>query len=149
MNNKWYFFSYLLAGITTSGVLLLGASELGTPHRSSMPASCVNYDTNSIISGNAHDVENFGKQPLGTVSLEDMGIRDGWKQSYHHTLEVITIAEDPEYWEIEQLDGNYYRVRREDHDPDLNGRYEFDTEEPIGDLIGLYNYAKSHKIISQ
>lgn len=149
MKNKGLIFSYLLAGITTSGVLLLGASELGTLHRSSMPASCVNYDTNNIISGNAHDGDNFGKQPLGTVSLEDIGIRDGWRQSYHHTLEVITIAEDPEYWEIEQLDGNYYRVRREDHDPDFNGRYEFDTEGPIGDLVDLYNYAKSHKIISQ
>ena len=148
MKNKWYFFSYLLAGITTSGVLLLGASELNTLHRSSMPASRVD-NTNSIISGSAHDADNFGKQPLGTVSLEDLGIKDGWKQSYHHTLEVITIAEDPEYWEIEQLDGNYYRVRREDHDPDFNGRYEFDTEEPIGDLVDLYNYAKSHKIISQ
>lgn len=149
MKNKWYFFSYLLAGITTSGVLLLGASELNTLHRSSMPASRVNNNTNSIISGNAHDADNFGKQPLGTVSLEDLGIRDGWKQSYHHSLEVITIAEDPEYWEIEQFDGHYYRVRREDHDPDFNGLYEFDTEEPIGDLVDLYNYAKSHKIISR
>ena len=148
MKNKWDFFSYLLAGITTSGVLLLGAGELDTLNRSSMPASRVN-NTNSIISGNAHNVDNFGKQPLGTVSLEDLGIRDGWDQSYHHSLEVITIAEDPEYWEIEQFDGNYYRVRREDHDPDFYGRYEFDTEEPIGDLVDLYNYAKSHKIISR
>ena len=92
MKNKWYFFSYLLAGITTSGVLLLGAGELDTLNRSSMPASSVD-NTNSIISGNAHNVDNFGKQPLGTVSLEDLGIGDGWDQSYHHTLEVITISD--------------------------------------------------------
>ena len=146
MKNKWYFFSYLLAGITTSGVLLLGAGELDTLNRSSMPASRVN-NTNSIISGNAHNVDNFGKQPLGTVSLEDLGIRDGWDQSYHHSLEVITISEDPEYWEIEQLGGNFYRVRREDYDDNYYGKYEFDCEELIGDVEDLYKYAKEHNII--
>ena len=129
-----------IAGIVLFGITFLGAREMINT-RSTLPASCVtntNY-TNSCTSG------SVGTQKLGNLTLEDIGINN----NYHYTLEVITVAEDPEYWEIEQFDGNYYRVRREDHDPDLNGRYEFDTEEPIGDLVDLYNYAKSHKIISQ
>ena len=74
---------------------------------------------------------------------EDIGINN----NYHYTLEVITVAEDPEYWEIEQLGGNFYRVRREDYDDNYYGKYEFDCEELIGDVEDLYKYAKEHNII--
>ena len=104
-----------------------------------MPASCVT-STNNTHSNSSGSV---GKQKLGNLSLEDLGISN----NYHYTLEVITIAEDPEYWEIEQLGGNFYRVRREDYDDNYYGKYEFDCEELIGDVEDLYKYAKDHQII--
>lgn len=127
-----------IAGIVLFGIVFLGAREMINT-RSTMPASCVtntNY-TNSCTSG------SVGTQELGNLTLEDIGINN----NYHYTLEVITVAEDPEYWEIEQLGGNFYRVRREDYDDNYYGKYEFDCEELIGDVEDLYKYAKEHHII--
>ena len=80
MKNKWYFFSYLLAGITTSGVLLLGAGELDTLYRSSMPASRVD-NTNSIISGSACVGDNctiidVGGQDTKVILVENGTVQD-------------------------------------------------------------------------
>lgn len=128
----------VMAGIVLFGLFFLGAIE-GINTRSTLPASCVTStnNTNSNSSGSA------GQQKLGNLSLEDLGINN----NYHYTLEVITIAEDPEYWEIEQLGGNFYRVRREDYDDNYYGKYEFDCEELIGDVEDIYKYAKDHQII--
>lgn len=127
-----------IAGIVLFGVVFLGCKEI-LDSRSTLPASCVtntNY-TNSCTSG------SVGTQKLGNLTLEDIGINN----TYHYSLEVITVAEDPEYWEIEQLGGNFYRVRREDYDDNYYGKYEFDCEELIGDVEDLYKYAKEHNII--
>ena len=127
-----------IAGIVLFGITFLGAREMINT-RSTLPASCVtntNY-TNSCTSG------SVGTQKLGNLTLEDIGINN----NYHYTLEVITVAEDPEYWEIEQLGGNFYRVRREDYDDNYYVKYEFDCEELIGDVEDLYTYAKEHNII--
>lgn len=128
----------IVAGIVLFGIFILGAKEM-IDTRSTLPASSVigTNNTNSNSSG------NVGKQKLGNLSLEDLGIGN----NYHYTLEVITVAEDPEYWEIEQLGGNFYRVRREDYDDNYYGKYEFDCEELIGDVESLYKYANEHKII--
>ena len=128
----------IIAGIVLFGIFFLGTEEMINT-RSTLPASCVtntNY-TNSCTSG------SVGTQKLGNLTLEDIGINN----NYHYTLEVITVAEDPEYWEIEQLGGNFYRVRREDYDDNYYGKYEFDCEELIGDVDDLYKYAKEHNII--
>ena len=127
-----------LAGIVLFGLFFLGAIE-GINTRSTLPASCVTSTNNT----NSNSSGSVGKQKLGNLSLEDLGISN----NYHYTLEVITIAEDPEYWEIEQLGGNFYRVRREDYDDNYYGKYEFDCEELIGDVEDLYKYAKDHQII--
>ena len=127
-----------MAGIVLFGLFFLGAIE-GINTRSTLPASCVTSTNNT----NSNSSGSVGKQKLGNLSLEDLGIRN----NYHYTLEVITIAEDPEYWEIEQLGGNFYRVRREDYDDNYYGKYEFDCEELIGDVEDLYKYAKDHQII--
>lgn len=66
------------------------------------------------------------------------------KPTYHYTLDVVTRAQD-EYWEIERIDNNYYRVRRQDHE-DSSIHYEFDLEEYIGDVNDLYNYAMRNNI---
>jgi hypothetical protein len=98
--------------------------------------------TNSYSSGNAYDT-------YPKLTMEDLGLGGGLsdgKKVNHYTLDVIIESEDPEYWEIEQLDGNFYRVRREDYDDDFYGHYEFDTEECIGNLEDLYKYAKDHHI---
>ena len=127
-----------IAGIVLFSIVFLGAMEMINT-RSTLPASCVtntNY-TNSCTSG------SVGTQKLWNLTLEDIGINN----NYHYTLEVITVAEDPEYWEIEQLGGNFYRVRREDYDDNYYGKYEFDCEELIGDVEDLYKYAKDHQII--
>lgn len=127
-----------IAGIVLFGITFLGAMEMINT-RSTLPASCVTNtnNTNSCTSG------SVGTQKLGNLTLEDIGINN----TYHYTLEVITVAEDPEYWEIEQLGGNFYRVRREDYDDNYYGKYEFDCEELIGDVKDLYKYAKEHNII--
>jgi hypothetical protein len=57
---------------------------------------------------------------------------------------VISRAED-EYWEIEQIDGNFYRVRREDYEGG-SIHYEFDSEELIGNIDDLYRYVKRNNI---
>lgn len=62
------------------------------------------------------------------------------KTMYHYTLDVVKEAEDPEYWEIEKIDDNYYRVRREDWDDDFYGHDEFDCEEYLGDIEQIYDY---------
>lgn len=127
-----------IAGIVLFGITFLGAMEMINT-RSTLPASCVTNtnNTNSCTSG------SVGTQKLGNLTLEDIGIYN----TYHYTLEVITVAEDPEYWEIEQLGGNFYRVRREDYDDNYYGKYEFDCEELIGDVEDLYKYSKEHNII--
>ena len=127
-----------MAGIVLFGLVFLGAIE-GINTRSTLPASCVTSTNNT----NSNSSGSVCKQELGNLSLEDLGISN----NYHYTLEVITIAEDPEYWEIEQLGGNFYRVRREDYDDNYYGKYEFDCEELIGDVEDLYKYAKDHQII--
>lgn len=127
-----------IAGIVLFGITFLGAREMINTRRT-LPASCVTNtnNTNSCTSG------SVGTQKLGNLTLEDIGINN----NYHYTLEVITVAEDPEYWEIEQLGGNFYRVRREDYDDNYYGKYEFDCEELIGDVEDLYKYSKEHNII--
>lgn len=130
---------YAIAGIVLFSIIFLGAQEMVNNTRSTLPASSVTNtnDTNSCTSG------VVGTQKFGDLTLEDIGINN----TYHYTLEVITVAEDPEYWEIEQLGGNFYRVRREDYDDNYYGKYEFDCEELIGDVEDLYKYAKEHNII--
>lgn len=128
-----------IAGIVLFSIIFLGAQEMVNNTRSTLPASSVTNtnDTNSCTSG------VVGTQKFGDLTLEDIGINN----TYHYTLEVITVSEDPEYWEIEQLGGNFYRVRREDYDDNYYGKYEFDCEELIGDVEDLYKYAKEHNII--
>lgn len=72
---------------------------------------------------------------LGTITLEDLGIRPN----------LIDETED-EYWEIEQIGDLYYRVRREDHEQGYQGKYEYNEEDLIGDINDLYRYLKHHKI---
>lgn len=122
-----------------SGIILISLVALGSIHIDIMPDDCI-YDSSNT------PIKDIGKQEyLGTISLEDLGIHT---RNYHHELDVVTTAED-EYWEIEKLGNNYYRVRREDNDDGLNGHYEFDTEEYIGDVEALYKYAKEHNIIQK
>ena len=84
--------------------------------------------------------------PTGDINISDLfpGMDGLNSKSYHYTLSITTEAED-EYWEIERLGGNYYRVRREDYDG-MDGYYEFDTEEKLGTLEDLYEYVKEHKV---
>ena len=84
--------------------------------------------------------------PTGNINIEDLfpDINGLGSNKYRYTLNVLTIAED-EYWEVEKLGGNYYRVRREDYDW-MDGYYEFDTEEKLGTLDDLYKYIKDHGV---
>lgn len=135
----------ILVGILVFIVFAIGSIDMISSRRISNTFNRNReYHTHSNSSGNVGQQNN-----LGTTSLEDLGIQDDYKATYHHSLDVYTLAEDPEYWEIEQFNGTYYRVRREDYDDDWYGHYEFDTEEPIGDAAALYKYAKDHNIIPQ
>lgn len=100
--------------------------------------------------GYSHEYTNIGNiglpVPTGNINIEDLfpDINGLGSDKYRYTLNVLTTAED-EYWEIEKLGSNYYRVRREDYDG-MDGYYEFDTEEKLGTLEDLYRYIKDHKV---
>ena len=87
--------------------------------------------------------------PTGNTNIWDLIPNHQWLGSnqYKYTLDVVIEAED-EYWEIEKLGGNYYRIRREDYD-DMEGHYEFFTEEELGTLEDVYDYIKHHKVPKQ
>ena len=83
--------------------------------------------------------------PTGNTNIWDLfPDMDGPNSGYRYTLGITTLSED-EYWEIERLGGNYYKVRREDYDG-MDGYYEFDTEEKLGTLDDLYRYIMDHKV---
>lgn len=90
---------------------------------------------NTSLDTNQSSSMDICPKNLGTITLEDMGIQP----------DLINEAED-EYWEIEQIGDQYYRVRREDHEQGYQGKYEYNEEDLIGDINDLYRYSKHHKI---
>lgn len=86
---------------------------------------------NTSVDTNQSSSMDICPKSLGTVTLEDIGIQP----------DLINEAED-EYWEIEQMGDQYYRVRREDYESGYQGKYEQDEETLIGNLEDLYIYSK-------
>lgn len=112
-----------------------------------------------ILASNTPDMQNTNGYSCKYTNIGDIGLpvptgniniwdlfpdMDGPNSGYRYTLGITTLAED-EYWEIERLGGNYYKVRREDYDG-MDGYYEFDTEEKLGTLEDLYEYIKANKV---
>lgn len=107
-----------------------------------------------LIMGNDH-------KPVNNTNTSISGLRGYAKPKYNDTcsipgdttsvngrnhtywFEILIEAED-EYWEIEHIDGKYYKVHREDGD-DIDGYYDITLEEPIGDARDLIEYAKSNQ----
>lgn len=88
---------------------------------------------NTPVDTNQSSSMDICPKNLGTITLEDLGIQP----------DLINEAED-EYWEIEQIGDQYYRVLREDYERGYQGKYEQDEEALIGDLEDLYIYSKHH-----
>lgn len=88
---------------------------------------------NTPVDTNQSSSMDICPKNLGTITLEDLGIQP----------DLINEAED-EYWEIEQIGDQYYRVLREDYESGYRGKYEQDEEALIGDLEDLYIYSKHH-----
>lgn len=86
---------------------------------------------NTPVDTNQSSSMDICPKNLGTITLEDLGIQP----------DLINEAED-EYWEIEQMGDQYYRVLREDYESGYQGKYEQDEEALIGDLEDLYIYSK-------
>lgn len=86
---------------------------------------------NTPVDTNQSSSMDICPKNLGTITLEDLGIQP----------DLINEAED-EYWEIEQIGDQYYRVLREDYESGYQGKYEQDEEALIGDLEDLYIYSK-------
>lgn len=97
----------------------------------------------TICSYKYTDINNIGQRiPTGNISIEDLHNR--LSKSNRYTLSIVTEAED-EYWEIEKIGDTYYRVRREDYE-EIDGYYEFDTEEELGTLEDVYHYVRNNKV---
>lgn len=120
----------IIAGILVGGALIMGNNNLSTP-----------TNTSNNISG----LRECAKPKYNEQSFipKDTNSVNGRKTEYRYWLQILSEAED-EYWEIEHIDGNYYKVRREDWD-DLDGYYEMTLEEPVGDLQDLVEYAKKNR----
>ena len=120
----------IIAGILVGGLLILGHNDINKP---------IN-NTNTIDSGlrgYAKPKYNYNNQVLvDTLSVNG-------RNNYRYWFEIVTQAED-EYWEVEHIDGKYYKVRREDWD-DIDGYYEITLEEPIGNTRDLIEYARSNQ----
>lgn len=112
----------LLGGAILFGNIILKTKDISSP-KSSGNTDCKGYEINRT----------------GEYRSLDMDQR----QYRTNDLNRIYEAEDEEYWEIEELDGQYYRVKREDRDKDYYGEDEFDAEDYIGGKKELYHYSKS------
>lgn len=83
---------------------------------------------------------------IGDKFIEDLNdsLSKLVKVKYHYTVEISTVSVDPEYYEVDYIGGNEYRVRKEPVYSELDGYYSFDSYEPITSINGLYKYIKSH-----
>ena len=77
----------------------------------------------------------------GHVSYEELGNDLGLGSNKEIPLSLIIQSED-NFWEIEYYNGKYHRVVREDWE-DIQGKYEYDEEEEIGNINDLENYANN------
>lgn len=119
----------IIAGILVGGLMVLGSIDT--------PQQYTNYN-NSGLREHTKPIYTH-KEIIGG----DTNSLNGRKSEYRYWLQIVNEAED-EYWEIEHIDGKYYKVRREDWD-DLEGYYEITLEEPVGDLNDLVDYARKNR----
>ena len=59
-------------------------------------------------------------------------------------VEMLDWAND-EYWEIQELNGKYYRVLKDGAFEEMEVYEEYEYEEEIGDIEDLYRYANENK----
>lgn len=59
-------------------------------------------------------------------------------------IEVLDWTND-EYWEIQELNGKYYRVLDDGAFEEMGVYEEYEYEEEIGDIEDLYKYAQENK----
>ena len=59
-------------------------------------------------------------------------------------VEMLDWAND-EYWEIQELNGKYYRVLKDGAFEEMDVYEEYEYEEEIGDIEDLYRYANENK----
>lgn len=119
----------IIAGILVGGLMVLGSIDT--------PQQYTHYNNSGL---------REHTKPIYTnreIMEDDTNSINGRKSEYRYWLQIVNEAED-EYWEIEHIDGNYYKVRREDWD-DLEGYYEITLEEPVGDLKDLVDYARKNR----
>lgn len=119
----------IIAGILVGGLMILGSIDT--------PQQYTNYN-NSGLREHTKPIYTYREIIEG-----DTNSLNGRKSEYKYWLQIVNEAED-EYWEIEHIDGKYYKVRREDWD-DLEGYYEITLEEPVGDLKDLVDYARKNR----
>ncbi len=117
----------IIAGILVGSLLIIGNNTTSVNH------------TNTNISGPREYAKPIYNNP-SSISRDTTSVNG---RNFTYWFKVVTEAED-EYWEIEHIDGKYYKVRREDWD-DLDGYYEITLEEPIGNARDLIEYAKSNQ----
>lgn len=100
----------------------------------------VRNNTNKTYSGQRM-VDSLPKMDLDEMAK--MNLSPTQYQTWHYELDILTESED-EFFEIERLGDDYYRVMREDAEEPLDGHYAFDLLEEVEEVELLYKYAKQH-----
>lgn len=82
--------------------------------------------------------ETYGNMADGTSRAETLEL------SPPAYVEMLDWAND-EYWEIQELNGKYYRVLQDGAFEEMDVYEEYEYEEEIGDIEDLYRYANENK----
>lgn len=82
--------------------------------------------------------ETYGNMADGTSRAETLEL------SPPAYVEMLDWAND-EYWEIQELNGKYYRVLKDGAFEEMDVYEEYEYEEEIGDIEDLYRYANENK----
>ena len=89
---------------------------------------------NGLINENQNENENRRLK-------EKVKVLDADNSAY---IEVLDWTND-EYWEIQELNGKYYRVLDDGAFEEMGVYEEYEYEEEIGDIEDLYKYAQENK----
>ena len=112
-----------------------------------------NHNVNANVLVNENENQNENRQPptplrgtppsLGGESAVSSLNRESAPDNSAY-IEVLDWTND-EYWEIQELNGKYYRVLDDGAFEEMGVYEEYEYEEEIGDIEDLYKYAQENK----
>lgn len=125
----------ITAGVVLFGLFIAG-KMMDIPSRETASAvGVVNANnTSSNSSGTA------GKHIY--IENNNMQYPEISRPVYHYTVSSHVVDVDPEFYEIEHVNGKLYRVIRDNDYYPADEYYEFDTEEYLGTAEEIYKYSR-------